>query len=97
MAVPEEPPDGRVQCRVLRAVQGKVGAHLLELLDGTSVDATALVDQVCIPSSAVVPRIRSRRGRLTSGGRGLAGIDVADNDHVDVHLFFTVDMSAMIL
>jgi hypothetical protein len=25
---------------------------------------------------------------LTSGG-GLAGIDVADNDHVDVHLFLT--------
>lgn len=26
---------------------------------------------------------------LTSGG-GLARIDVADNDHVDVHLFLTV-------
>jgi hypothetical protein len=40
---------------------------LLELLDGTLVDTTALVDQV------------------TSGGR-LAGVDVADNDHVDVSL-----------
>jgi len=40
---------------------------LLELLDGTLVDTTALVDQV------------------TSGG-GLAGIDVADNDDVDVSL-----------
>jgi len=29
--------------------------------------------------------------RLTSGG-GLARIDVADNDHVDVHLFLTVGM-----
>lgn len=42
---------------------------LLELLDGTLVDTTALVDQV------------------TSGGR-LAGIDVADNDDVDVVLLF---------
>lgn len=41
--------------------------YLLELLDGTLVDTTALVDQV------------------TSGG-GLAGIDVADNDDVDVSL-----------
>lgn len=24
-----------------------------------------------------------------TGGCGLAGIDVADNDHVDVHLFLT--------
>jgi hypothetical protein len=39
--------------------------YLLELLDGTLVNTTALVDQV------------------TSGGR-LAGIDVADNDDVDV-------------
>jgi hypothetical protein len=30
------------------------------------------------------------RGRLTAGGSGLAGVDVADNDHVDVHLLFTV-------
>jgi hypothetical protein len=28
-------------------------------------------------------------GALTASGGGLAGIDVADNDHVDVHLFFT--------
>jgi hypothetical protein len=27
---------------------------------------------------------------LTSGG-GLSGIDVADNDHVDVHLLLTVE------
>lgn len=43
------------------------GSYLLELLDGTSVDTTTLVDQV-------------------SGGGGLAGIDVADNDDVDVRL-----------
>lgn len=29
------------------------------------------------------------RGMLTGGG-GLARIDVADNDHVDVHLFLTI-------
>lgn len=45
------------------------GTDLLELLDGTRVDTTALVDQV------------------TGGGR-LAGIDVADNDDVDVGLVF---------
>jgi hypothetical protein len=28
---------------------------------------------------------------LLTGGSGLAGIDVADNDHVDVHLFLTAD------
>jgi hypothetical protein len=43
--------------------------YLLELLDGTLVNTTALVDQV------------------TSGGR-LAGIDVADNDDVDVGTLF---------
>ena len=26
---------------------------------------------------------------MLTGGGGLAGIDVADNDHVDVHLFLT--------
>lgn len=26
---------------------------------------------------------------MLTGGCGLAGIDVADNDHVDVHLFLT--------
>lgn len=46
--------------------------NLLELLDGTLVDTTALVDQV-------------------TGSGGLAGIDVADNDDVDVSLLLTVD------
>merc|ERR1719471_2144336 len=43
---------------------------LLELLDGSLVNATALVDQ------------------MTSGGR-LAGVDVTDDDNVDVSLFLT--------
>lgn len=39
--------------------------NLLELLNGTSVNTTALVDQV-------------------TGGGGLAGVDVSDDDDVDV-------------
>lgn len=40
------------------------------------------------------PVVRRRRrvccGRsVLTGGGGLSGIDVADNDHVDVHLFLT--------
>jgi len=34
------------------------------------------------------------RGLLTGGG-GLARIDVADNDHVDVHLFLTAERCAV--
>jgi hypothetical protein len=30
------------------------------------------------------------RGGLTAGGGRFAGVDVADNDHVNVHLLFTV-------
>jgi hypothetical protein len=52
---------------VLERTLAELGGFLLELLDGTLVDTTALVDQV------------------TGGGR-LAGVDVADNDHVDVSL-----------
>ena len=54
-------------------------AYLLELLNSTLVNATALVDQV-------------------TGGGGLAGVDVSDDDDVDMSLFLTVviaDMSAM--
>ncbi len=29
---------------------------------------------------------------LTAGGGGLSGVDVADNDHVDVHLLLTADI-----
>jgi hypothetical protein len=52
---------------------GKCETCLLELLDGTLVDTTALVDQV------------TGRGRL-------AGIDVADNDDVDVNLLLLTVM-----
>lgn len=57
---------------VLEGTLAEFGGFLLELLDGTLVDTTALVDQV------------------TGGGR-LAGVDVADNDHVNVHLLLTHD------
>jgi hypothetical protein len=35
--------------------------------------------------------MRSDRGveQSHTSGRGLSGVDVADDDHVDVHLFFT--------
>lgn len=52
---------------VLEGTLTELGGLLLELLDGTLVDTTALVDQV-------------------AGGGGLAGIDVADDDKVDVLL-----------
>jgi hypothetical protein len=47
--------------------------NLLELFNGTSVNTTALVDQV-------------------TGGGGLAGVDVSDDDDVDVSaLVLTVE------
>jgi len=52
---------------VLEGGLAHIGGFLLELLNRSLVDTTALVDQV------------------TSGG-GLAGVDVSDNDEVDVHL-----------
>jgi len=52
---------------VLEGALAELSGLLLELLNGTLVDTTALVDQ------------------MTSGGR-LAGVDVADNDDVDVGL-----------
>jgi len=55
---------------VLEGTLAQLGGFLLELLDGTLVNTTALVDQV-------------------TGSGGLSGIDVADNDHVDVHLFLS--------
>lgn len=69
----ENPPKSPVnamcaKCVEVKEMKGNEGeTDLLELLDGTLVNTTALVDQV------------------TSGGR-LAGIDVADNDDVDVSL-----------
>jgi hypothetical protein len=55
---------------VLEGSLSELGGLLLELLDGTLVDTSALVDQV-------------------SGGGGLTGIDVSDNNKVNVNLFFS--------
>jgi len=55
---------------VLEGTLSEFGGFLLELLDGTLVNTTALVDQV-------------------SGGGRLAGVDVADDNDVDVELFLT--------
>ena len=48
--------------------------YLLELLDSSLVDTSALVDEV-------------------TGSRGFTGIDVADNDDVNMSLFFSHDGS----
>jgi len=61
----EKAPGGRNRPR-----ERKVMPYLLELLDSTLVNTTALVDQV------------------TGSGR-FAGIDVTDNDDVDMNLLFT--------
>jgi len=58
--------------RVLEGTLTHIGGFLLELLDGTLVDSTALVDQV------------------TSGG-GLTGIDMTDDNDVNVSLFLSHD------
>jgi hypothetical protein len=64
---------------VLEGTLSELSSLLLELLDGTLVNTTTLVDHV------------------TSGG-GLAGIDMADNDDVDVvTLFLTVLKSVSVL
>lgn len=55
---------------VLEGALAQLGGFLLELLNGTLVNTTALVDQV------------------TSGG-GLAGVDVSDDNDVDVKLLLT--------
>jgi hypothetical protein len=58
--------------RILERTLAELGGFLLELLDGTLVNTSALVDQV------------------TGGGR-LAGIDVSDDDDVDMSLLLTHD------
>ena len=62
------PPRGRQRIFGL----GRVRSYLLELLDGTLVNSSALVDQV-------------------TGGGGLSGIDVSDDNDVDVKLLLTRD------
>jgi hypothetical protein len=52
---------------ILEGTLAEFGSFLLELLDGTLVNTTALVDQV-------------------AGGSGLAGVDVSNDDNVDVSL-----------
>jgi hypothetical protein len=68
----------------------KVGSYLLELLNGTLVDTTALVDEMSCKRTSVSARSEvvdgGVFGRLLTSGGGLAGIDVADNDQVDVSL-----------
>jgi hypothetical protein len=34
---------------------------------------------------------------LTAGRGGFAGVDVADDDHVDVHLLFTIGIVSVML
>jgi len=55
---------------ILEGALAQFSSFLLELLDGTLVDTSALVDQV-------------------TGGGGLAGVDVSDDDDVDMSLFLT--------
>lgn len=70
----------------MRRKEGRL-AYLLEFLNGTTVDTSALVNEMAC--FLYVNQMSKRLGGgLTSRGR-LARIDVADDDHVDVHLFFT--------
>ena len=74
----------------------KMGTYLLELLDGTTIDTSALVNQVACDDISM--RAHARIWRRLTGGGGLAAVDVADDDHVDVHLLFTIAaMSAMFI
>lgn len=57
---------------ILEGALAQLGGFLLELLDSTLVNTSALVDQV-------------------TGGGGLAGVDVADDDDVDMSLLLTHD------
>lgn len=63
-------------------------AYLLELLDSTLVDSTALVDQVCKDCESFCSGWWQTKTLTTSGGR-FAGVDVANDHDVDVHLLFT--------
>jgi hypothetical protein len=74
---------------VLERGLAELGSLLLELLDGTLVDTTALVDKVAgglreLASGPTTRSLGSPPGRSTHGR--LAGVDVADNDDVDVEL-----------
>jgi hypothetical protein len=75
----------------------KIIAYLLELLDGTLVNTTALVDQVCIPYVSMYAPLSIEKRMLTAGGGRLAGVDVADDDDVDMNLLFTVGVISVML
>ena len=64
-------------------------SYLLELLDGTLVNTTALVDQVCEMCESFCSSWTGVVGVLTTGSGRLAGVDVADDHDVDVRLLLT--------
>lgn len=72
----------------LEGTLSELSSLLLELLDGTRVDTTTLVDQVSYYDESVTLFDGCREGAMVwwklTGGGGLAGIDVADNDDVNV-------------
>ena len=68
--------------------------YLLELLDGTLVNTTALVDQV---TWNVWVGVSSKCFENLTSGCWFTWIDMADNDDVDMSLFFTVDLSVDVL
>lgn len=69
---------------------------LLELLDGTLVNTTALVDQVTGSGRLQESLAWRSRGQRALGAEAyLAGIDVADNDDVDMSLLLTVVSSSV--
>ena len=69
---------------------GETTTYLLELLDGTLVDATAFVDQVTC--DVLYEHVRSNGDESwadnTSGG-GFARVDVSDDNDVDMSLVLT--------
>ena len=95
---PDTPPcappgvEATVNSEILRKCSVFVGmTNLLELLNGTLVNSTALVDQFCSPCKRGCDRKVGGVGHLTAGGGRLSGVDVADNDHVDMRLLLTAD------
>lgn len=80
---------GRGMCHRDKVTMCPSDAHLLELLDGTLVNTTALVDQVCDVCESFCSASRGCAGVLTTGSGRLAGVDVADDHDVDVRLLLT--------
>ena len=80
---------GRRDCIDDQTTRRRKSAHLLELLDGTLVNTTALVDQVGDMCESFRSSERGSVGILTTGSGRLAGVDVADDHDVDVRLLLT--------